>query len=73
MKKLFVLSIVALIVVTMGLSGCGRKQRTNVQTTTTTTTLGQELVDLQQAYEKGIISAKEYDDLKKEAIKKYKK
>ena len=40
---------------------------------TTTTTLGQELVDLQQAYEKGIISAKEYDDLKKEAIKKYKK
>ena len=72
MKRLGLLLIVALVTLSIGLTtGCGRKQTTTVQSTSTT--LGQELVDLQQAYEKGIISAKEYDDLKKEAIKKYKK
>jgi uncharacterized membrane protein len=70
MKKLGVFILIVLLVTSLGLSGCGRKQQ-NVQTTTTTT-LGQELVDLQQAYEKGIISEKEYNDLKKKAMKKYK-
>jgi len=70
MKKLGVFIVILLLVTSLGLSGCGRKQK-NVQTTTTTT-LGQELVDLQQAYEKGIISEKEYEDLKKKAMKKYK-
>ena len=70
MKKLGVFIVIVLLVTSLGLSGCGRKQK-NVQTTTTTT-LGQELVDLQQAYEKGIISEKEYEDLKKKAMKKYK-
>ncbi len=70
MKKLGVFIVIVLLVTSLSLSGCGRKQQ-NVQTTTTTT-LGQELVDLQQAYEKGIISEKEYNDLKKKAMKKYK-
>ena len=70
MKRLLTLFIVALVVVNMGLTGCGRKQTTTVQSTSTT--LGQELVDLQQAYEKGIITEKEYNDLKKKAMKKYK-
>ncbi|KPJ99640.1 MAG: hypothetical protein AMJ60_04345 [Desulfobacterales bacterium SG8_35] len=70
MKRLFVLFIVPFIVVTIGLTGCGRKQTTTVRSTSTT--LGQELVDLQQAYEKGIITEKEYNDLKKKAMKKYK-
>jgi Tfp pilus assembly protein PilV len=70
MKRLSVLFIVALIIVSMGVTGCGRKQTTTVQSTNAT--LGQELVDLQQAYEKGIITQKEYDDLKKKAMKKYK-
>jgi uncharacterized membrane protein len=70
MKKLGVFILIVLLVTSLGLSGCGRKQQ-NVQTTTSTT-LGQELVDLQQAYEKGIISEKEYEDLKKKAMKKYK-
>jgi hypothetical protein len=34
-------------------------------------TLGQELQDLQQSYEKGIITKKEYEDTKKRLIKKY--
>jgi len=70
MKRSLVLITVLLIVLSLGLSGCGRKQTTTVQSTNTT--LGQELVDLQQAYEKGIISEKEYNDLKKQAMKKYK-
>ena len=72
MKRLGILVIAALVVLSVGLTaGCGgRKTTANVQTTTTT--LGQELVDLQQAYEKGIISEKEYNDLKKKAMKKYK-
>jgi uncharacterized membrane protein len=71
MKKLGVLVLVGLLLATFTFSGCGgRKQTTTVQSTNTT--LGQELVDLQQAYEKGIISEKEYNDLKQKAMKKYK-
>ena len=69
MKKLGIILLVGLLVVSFTFSGCGRKQRTTVSTTSTT--LGQELVDLQQAYEKGIITEKQYNDLKKKAIKKY--
>ena len=70
MKKLGYIFLIGLLVVSLSLSGCGRKQNTTVQSTNTT--LGQELVDLQQAYEKGIITEKEYNDLKKKAMKKYK-
>ena len=70
MKKIGITLLIGLLVVSFSLAGCGRKQNTTVQTTNTT--LGQELVDLQQAYEKGIISEKEYNDLKKKAMKKYK-
>ena len=70
MKRLFVFFVALIIAVTIGLTGCGRKQTTTVETTNTT--LGQELIDLQQAYEKGIISEKEYNNLKKQAMKKYK-
>ena len=72
MKKLGVFIIIVLLVTSLGLSGCGRKSTSKVETTTITTTLGQELVDLQQAHEKGIITEKEYNDLKKKVIKKYK-
>ena len=72
MKKLGVFIIIVLLVTSLGLSGCGRKSTSKVETTTITTTLGQELVDLQQAYEKGIITEKEYNDLKKKTMKKYK-
>ncbi len=34
-------------------------------------TLGRELQDLQQSYDKGIISEKEYRDAKKRLIRKY--
>jgi hypothetical protein len=34
-------------------------------------TLGQELQDLQQSYDKGIITKKEFEDTKKRLMKKY--
>jgi len=71
MKKLGVFILIGLLVTSLNLSGCGGRKQT-VNATTSTTTLGQELIDLQQAYEKGIISEKEYNDLKKKAVKKYK-
>ena len=70
MKKLGIFIVIVLLVTSFGLSGCGGK-KTNVETTNVSTTLGQELVDLQTAYDKGIITEKEYNDLKKKAIKKY--
>jgi len=72
MKKLGVIILIAIFLAGMSftLSGCGGGPKTNVSAQTTT--LGQELVDLQQAYEKGIITEKEYNDLKKKVMKKYK-
>ena len=49
------------------LTACGGGTRTNVQQKSVTT--GQELMDLQQAYDQGIITKKEYDRKKKELLK----
>jgi len=53
--------------------GClgGGSSKTDVQSTTTTTTLGQELQDLQKAHESGAIDDKQYEKAKKELLKKY--
>lgn len=49
-------------------AGCGGGGAT-VQSSNTT--IGQELSDLQTAYEKGIITEKEYNKAKKDILKKY--
>ena len=41
------------------------------QRSTTTTTLGKELQDLDDAYKKGLLSEKEYKDTRKRLMKKY--
>ena len=51
------------------LSGCGGGGATFQATSNKT--LGQELQDLQQSYEKGIITKKEFEDTKKRLMKKY--
>jgi hypothetical protein len=51
------------------LSGCGGGGATFQAASNKT--LGQELQDLQQSYDKGIITKKEYEDTKKRLIKKY--
>ena len=53
------------------LSGCGSEAKTEVKQAPQTT-LGQELLDLDKAREKGVISDDEYKKLKEEIIKKYK-
>ncbi len=56
-------------VTALSLGGCirgGSKNETQVSTTTT----GQELTDLQTAYENGVITAEEYEKKKKEILKR---
>ncbi len=68
MKYLRVCVIVMVIILGIGFAGC-RGGKAKVEATTTTTTLGQELMDLQKAYEKGIITEKEYKEVKERIIK----
>ena len=51
------------------LSGCGGGGATFHAASDKT--LGQELQDLKASYDKGIISEKEYESIKKQLIKKY--
>jgi len=51
--------------------GGGDKVKTDTQTYSPT--LGQELIDLEAAYKKGIIKEKEYNDLKKMIIEQWTK
>jgi hypothetical protein len=68
--KVTVIAVVIFTIVMGGLFvGCGGGG-THVQQSTTT--LGQELTDLQAAREKGIITEKEYEKAKKDILKKYK-
>jgi hypothetical protein len=71
MKFLRICAIVVVIVLGIGFTGCrgGRGGKATVESTTTSTTLGQELMDLQKAYEQGIITEKEYKESKERIIK----
>jgi hypothetical protein len=51
-----------------GCFGGGRGGKAKVESTTKTTTLGQELKDLDAAHKKGIISDEEYDKKRKELL-----
>ena len=69
--KLFRICVLALIVlVSVNFIACGGGTKTDVVTETSTTTLGQELQDLDKAYKDGIITEKEYKQAKEKLIKK---
>jgi len=68
LKVIRVLVFVLLIVSAVNISGCGGGG-SELRQTTNTTTLGQELQDLKTAYDKGIISEKEYNKAKENIIK----
>lgn len=51
-------------------AGCGGGGGTTFQGASNNT-LGKELQDLQESYDKGIITEKQYNDTKKRLIKKY--
>lgn len=61
--------ICSVIVLSTSLGGCGGGgARTNVKATSTT--VGQELMDLEKAYKDGIITEKEYHSQKKKILKR---
>lgn len=76
MKKSLIL---ILAVATTLLSGCiglhfgggGSKSETVDKSQTYNVTLGQQLMDLQKAYESGIITESQYDSEKKKLLKHY--
>jgi uncharacterized membrane protein len=69
MKFLRVCAVIMVIVLGIGFAGCRGGGKAKVESTTTTTTLGQELMDLQKAYEQGIITEKEYKEAKEKIMK----
>jgi hypothetical protein len=69
-RALKIVIIGLVIVFAAGLTGCcGGGSTVKNETKTTTTTLGDELKDLKDAYDKGIISEKEYNEAKERIIK----
>ena len=62
MKRKKIIAVMVAIVLVTSVSGCGRRARatSTTQTEIRSTTTGQELMDLQKAYESGAITEKEY-------------
>ena len=54
------------------IAGCGGPD-TEIRQQQITTTLGQELIDLDTAYKKGLITEKEYQKAKKDILRRYEK
>lgn len=70
MKLMRILAVVLLLAYSGAMLGCGGSSA-DVKQQTTTTTLGQELQDLDDAYKKGLMSEKEYNEARKKIMKKY--
>jgi hypothetical protein len=66
MKTLRLLFLAGLIALAPNFIGCGGG---GARVESRSTTKGQELMDLEEAYEKGIISEKEYNKQKKRILK----
>ena len=67
--RVFVLVLMVLFCVTFIACSSGKKEGKH-EPATVTTTLGQELQDLDKAYKDGIITEKEYEKAKKALIEK---
>jgi hypothetical protein len=70
MKLIRVLAVVLVLISWGAMLGCGGGGA-DVKQMTTTTTLGQELQDLDDAYKKGLLSEEEYKESRKNLMKKY--
>jgi len=69
MRKIRMLALVLIAVACVNFAACGGgKTDVKSESSTVTTTLGQELQDLDKAYKDGIITKKEYDKAKKKLI-----
>jgi len=67
MKLLRFWAVVVMIVMALGLAACGGGGA-EVKSQSYSTTLGQELKDLEDAYNKGIITEKQYKKSKEKLI-----
>lgn len=67
MGRLKVLAMIILISFWSGFAGCGGGGA-EVKKDVTTTTIGQELMDLQSAYKKGAITKEEYESAKEKIL-----
>jgi uncharacterized membrane protein len=67
MKLLITWAVVIMIVMVLGLAGCGGGGA-EVKSQSYGTTLGKELKDLEEAYDKGIITEKQYNRSKEKLI-----
>jgi hypothetical protein len=67
MKLLRIWTVVLMIGMVFGLAGCGGGGA-EVRTQSYSTTLGQELKDLEEAYQKGILTEKQYKEAKEKLI-----
>ena len=56
----------ALVAVVLSLSACGSSSKTTVNATGTQ---GQQLMDLKEAYDKGVITEKEYNKTREKILK----
>jgi predicted component of type VI protein secretion system len=71
MKSIGVFALVLMVFLCVTFVACGSgKKKAKPEPTTVTTTLGQELQDLNKAYKDGIITEKEYEKAKKALIEK---
>lgn len=68
MKRITIWMLVGLIAASVAFTACGGGGA-KVDTQTRSTTLGQELMDLEKAYKSGVISEKEYQKAKEELLK----
>ena len=69
MKFCKICALMVILLVCLNFAACGgSKTEVKSEPTTVTTTLGQELQDLEKAYKDGIITEKEYEKAKKRLI-----
>jgi PBP1b-binding outer membrane lipoprotein LpoB len=71
MKKFRIISALTATVMMLALAGCcgGGTTTTTVEKPTYNTTVGEQMIDLQKAYESGAISEAEYKKAKENILK----
>ena len=72
MKMKIIPQTALLVACTLGLAACGGGGASNTMQASTTT-VGQELMDLDESYKKGIITEDQYNTTKKEILERYDK
>ena len=72
MKLFRAWALILIVLISVNVAACGGKnnQTEGNKSETITTTLGQELIDLDKAYKDGIITQKEYEKAKKALLEK---